>query len=87
VILQQDAFDEIDSSTPIKRQKYMMDKVINLIKDSYDFETFDDVNKYFRRVINLLKQMNYSEFESADFKKFETELEQILNERRVAQLA
>jgi V/A-type H+-transporting ATPase subunit A len=87
VILQQDAFDEIDSSTPIKRQKYMMDKVINLIKDSYEFETFDDVNKYFRRVINLLKQMNYSEFESADFKKFEVELEEILNERRVAQLA
>jgi V/A-type H+-transporting ATPase subunit A len=87
VILQQDAFDKIDSSTPIMRQKYMMEMVINLVKDNYDFETFDDVNKYFRRVINILKQMNYSEFESADFKKFEVELGQILNERSVAQLA
>ena len=87
VILQQDAFDEIDSSTPIKRQKYMMDKVIGLVKDNYDFDTFDDVNKYFRRVINILKQMNYSHFESDEFKRFEKELEQILDERRVARLA
>jgi len=87
VILQQDAFDKIDSSTPIARQKYMMEKVIGLVKDSYEFEAFDDVNKFFRRVINVLKQMNYSEFESGSFKKFEEELEQLLNERRVAQLA
>jgi len=87
VILQQDAFDEIDSSTPIARQKYMMNIIINLVKDQYDFDTFDEVNKYFRQVINLLKQMNYSKFESEEFKKFENQLEELLDQRRVAQTA
>jgi V/A-type H+-transporting ATPase subunit A len=87
VILQQDAFDEIDSSTPIERQKYMMNMVINIVKNDYDFDSFDEVNKYFRQMINILKQMNYSKFESEDFKKFEKQLEELLEERRVAQTA
>lgn len=87
VILQQDAFDEIDSSTPIDRQKYMMNIIINIVKDQYDFDTFDEVNKYFRQVINLLKQMNYSKFESDEFNKFENQLEELLDQRRVAQTA
>jgi V/A-type H+/Na+-transporting ATPase subunit A len=87
VILQQDAFDEIDASTPIERQKYMMNLVINIIRDQYEFEVFDEVNKYFRQVINLLKQMNYSVFESDEFKKFEQLLNELLDERKVAQPA
>ena len=85
VILQQDAFDEIDASTPIKRQQYMMDLVIGIVKDDYNFEDFDDVNKYFRQVINVLKQMNYSKSESDDFKKYEKSLHELLNEKKVAQ--
>ena len=85
VILQQDAFDDIDASTPIARQRYMMDVIMRIVKEDYDFENFEEVNEYFRRMINVLKQMNYSEFESEQFKKFESELEEILNERKVAE--
>lgn len=87
VILQQDAFDKIDSSTPIDRQKYMMDLIMDIVKDDYDFENFEDVNKYFRSVINLLKQMNYSEFKSEDFRNFEVELKALLAKRTVAETA
>ncbi len=87
VILQQDAFDPVDSSTPIKRQKYMVEMIYDLVRDEYSFETFEEVNEYFRKVINVLKQMNYSAFESEDFKKFEKQLKQILEERRVEQPA
>jgi V/A-type H+/Na+-transporting ATPase subunit A len=87
VILQQDAFDDIDASTPIARQRYMMDVIMRIVKEDYDFEGFEEVNEYFRRMINVLKQMNYSEFESEQFRKFESELEEILIERKVAQEA
>lgn len=87
VILQQDAFDEIDASTPIERQKYMMDMVIGIVQDEYDFESFEEVNTYFRGLINILKQMNYSKFRSEDFKKFESQLSEELEKRRVAQTA
>jgi V/A-type H+-transporting ATPase subunit A len=84
VILQQDAFDKTDSSTPIQRQKYMMNLIMRVVKEDYTFESFEEVNEYFRRMINILKQMNYSEYESEEFVNFEKDLEKILDERRVA---
>ncbi|HPE35277.1 MAG TPA: V-type ATP synthase subunit A [Bacteroidales bacterium] len=87
VILQQDAFDEIDASTPIERQLFMMDLVTGILKDDYEFDTFDEVNKYFRNVINILKQMNYSKFKSDEFNTFEKQLKQLLDERRVTTTA
>jgi len=85
VILQQDAFDQIDASTPIERQKYMMDLVIGIVQDEYDFESFEEVNSYFRGMINILKQMNYSKFKSDEFEKFEGQLKEELQKRREAQ--
>jgi V/A-type H+/Na+-transporting ATPase subunit A len=84
VILQQDAFDKIDSSSPIDRQKYMMDMVINIVQSDFEIENFEEVNKYFREIINLLKQMNYSVFQSDEFKDFEKQLSELLNKYKVA---
>ncbi|MBV2247070.1 MAG: V-type ATP synthase subunit A [Lentimicrobium sp.] len=84
VILQQDAFDDIDASTPIERQRKMLIKVLEVCHTDFDFESFEAVNPYFKRIINVFKQMNYSEYESEDFNKYEAELEAIINERKVA---
>lgn len=82
VILQQDAFDSIDGSTSMDRQQYMLHKVLDVTRADFGFESFEEVNPYFKRLINGFKQMNYSEFQSDDFKKYEAEVEKILEERR-----
>ena len=84
VILQQDAFDDIDSSSPIKRQEYMLKSVINICKNDYKFDSFEEVNHYFKKIINFCKQMNYSEFQSEKFKGFEKELNATIEERKIA---
>jgi V/A-type H+/Na+-transporting ATPase subunit A len=84
VILQQDAFDTVDRSSPIKRQKYMLDKVLDVYNTSFEFESFEEVNPYFKRVINEFKQMNYSGFNSEEFKKHEEELLKIIDEKKSA---
>lgn len=84
VILQQDAFDPIDQMTPLSRQKYMLEKVLNIAKMNFNFESFEEVGDYFRKVIHSLKQMNYSEFNSDLFSKYEDELETIIHERKIA---
>jgi V/A-type H+/Na+-transporting ATPase subunit A len=84
VISQQDAFDKIDSSTSFNRQRYMLDKVVDVLKTGYKFNSFEEVNPYFKKVINRFKQMNYSKFESDDFRSHENELELIIQERKVA---
>ncbi|MFW5757261.1 MAG: V-type ATP synthase subunit A [Bacteroidota bacterium] len=84
VISQQDAFDKIDSRTSFKRQRYMLEKVIQVLESEFTFENFENVNTYFKKIINQFKQMNYSEFESEDFKNNEKEIEKIIKERKVA---
>lgn len=82
VILQQDAFDEVDSVTPLERQEYMLDKVIDICNMTFKFETFDEVMEYFKNMINVFRQMNYSEYKSEQFESFEKQLEVLLDERK-----
>ena len=81
VILQQDAFDKIDASSSLDRQYYMLKKTLEIARMDFPFDSFEDVGPYFKRVINALKQMNYSEYESEAFRKNEKELEKILGEK------
>ena len=83
VILQQDAFDKIDSVCPLERQQYMLDLVMDLCAKDYDFDNFVEVGEYFKRVINICKQMNYSEFHSADFEKYKAQLDELLAEKQI----
>jgi V/A-type H+/Na+-transporting ATPase subunit A len=79
VILQQDAFDKIDASTPLKRQEYMLHSVLDVCKREFHFEDFEEVSDFFKEVINLYKQMNYQEFESSSFKEYLEKLNSALN--------
>lgn len=81
VILQQDAFDKIDALCPIERQQYMLKKVMGITRLDFGFDNFTEIMDYFKKVINILRQMNYSEFESDKFKEFEKQLEELLKER------
>jgi len=84
VILQQDAFDKIDMLTPLERQQYMLEKVMDICNHDFTFETFSEISGYFKRIINTLRQMNYSDFESEKFVGYENELKTIIKEREVA---
>jgi V/A-type H+/Na+-transporting ATPase subunit A len=84
VVLQQDAFDKIDRNSSLERQKYMLDKVLEVLDMEFGFESFEEVNPYFKKLINEMKQMNYSVFESDNFKQHEKEFYNIIEERKVA---
>jgi V/A-type H+-transporting ATPase subunit A len=83
VILQQDAFDDVDAVTPIERQKYMVDLVMNVCRTEFEFLTFVDVMDYFKKMINVYKQMNYTKFKSNEFAGFEKELNDLVKEKAV----
>ncbi len=82
VILQQDAFDKIDSVCPLDRQEYMLNLVMDICKSEYEFSVFTEVMDYFKKIINVCKQMNYSEFKSEAFEKYQKELGKLLSEKR-----
>ncbi len=74
VILQQDAFDDIDANCPIERQKYMFDFVMELCRRNYGFAEFEECSAFFKNLINLFKQLNYTEWKSEEFAKYESEI-------------
>ena len=79
IILQQDAFDEVDAVTPLERQQAILDLVTRICdKDDYEFDTFLDVVDYFKKLINLCKQMNYSEYKSEQYYDFMKQVEAML---------
>lgn len=78
VVLQQDAFDPIDSVTPLKRQEYILNMVTDICRAEFEFDNFNKVADYFKDVINICKQMNYSEFESEKFQDYRKQLDDLL---------
>ena len=78
VILQQDAFDAIDALCPIERQRYMLDLVLEICAKDYDFEDFEKCREFFKTLINELRQMNYSAYESEQFKAYNDSVKKMI---------
>jgi len=80
IILQQDAFDKVDRVSPLERQKYMLNKVLEINDKEMEFNTFEEVALWFKKLINSLRQMNYSSFESKEFYNYLKDVDQMLKE-------
>ncbi len=81
VILQQDAFDSIDAVTPLDRQEFMLDKLIGICRSEFKFDSFVEVMDFFKNLINIFKQMNYSEFKSEKFYKFIAQVDNLVQKK------
>ncbi len=75
VILQQDAFDDIDANCPIERQKMMYEMVLDVCRKSFGFADFEECSQFFKGLINLFRQMNYSEWKSEKFEDYRKQIE------------
>lgn len=82
VILQQDAFDEIDAMTPLERQEEILNLVVDICNTDFEFDNFLDVVDYFKKMINICKQMNYSPFKSEQYYEFKNQLMAMLEEQK-----
>ena len=82
VILQQDAFDEIDAVTPMDRQEEILNMVIDICHTDFTFDNFNEVMDYFKKMINICKQMNYSKFKSPEYEVFRQQLQALIEERK-----
>ena len=78
MILQQDAFDEVDSVTPMERQEEILNMVIDICHTEFKFDTFIEVMDYFKKMINLCKQMNYAKYKSEQYEDFKKQLQELV---------
>jgi V/A-type H+-transporting ATPase subunit A len=82
VILQQDAFDKIDQNTPRERQKFMLNMVMDACRREYAFDGFEQCAEFFKGLINVFRQMNYSEWGSAAFEEYGEEVNRMIESKQ-----
>ena len=76
ILLQQDSFDEIDAVTSLERQKNILDLVVDVCRTDFEFDNFNEVSAFFKELINIGRQMNYSEFGSERFNHYYNQLKE-----------
>ncbi len=75
VYLQQDAFDPVDVSAPLARQKISFDLVTAAIDRTYSFADKAEARSFFTRLTGLLKNFNYAADNSPEFHRLKAEIE------------
>lgn len=78
VILQQDAFDAVDANTPLDRQRYMYNLVLDICDRKFGFDDFQSCVEFYKSLINLFKQLNYSEWESDKFAEYRERIDEMV---------
>ena len=80
-LLQQNSFDPVDAVTPIERQKYIVDMVLEICRTEFEFDNFNQVSDYFKKMINMCIQMNYCEFHSEEFNDYRKKLDELVKSK------
>ena len=74
VYLQQDAFDEVDSSMSRERQGESFRFLKTLIDTNFNFDDRNAAREFFTRLTNLYKNWNYSPPGSQDYQRYHDEM-------------
>lgn len=83
-VLQQDALDDTDGASTLERQQFLLNLVLNEVaRRQFRFDRFDEVQDYYKAVINCLLQMKFTEFQSVEFNKFNEDFNQLIAQRRI----
>jgi V/A-type H+-transporting ATPase subunit A len=77
VYLQQDAFDKVDVTVPLERQRASFLLCKRLIDRDYAFDSNNDVRDFFTRLTGLFKNLNYAVFNSAEYHKYVQQIDEL----------
>lgn len=77
VYLQQNSFDLVEANCSRTRQRYVTNKLVCVLGSNYALQNKDDARVFFNRMRQKFIDWNYTEFESEEFKKAETEIDEL----------
>ena len=83
VFLQQDAYDPVDSSMPLERQKRSFELVRDITETDYAIDDRDEARDFFTRLIGLYRNLNYSPDDSAEFTRYLKEIRELVDSKRM----
>ncbi len=80
VYLQQDAFDEVDSSCSFERQQFIFGKVVDVIRTDYAFADKADARKYFTSMTRYFRNFHYAKENTAEYNDYIQRIDMLLED-------
>ena len=77
--LQQDAYDPVDVSVPLERQKEMFTLVRGLIQRDYPFQGKDEARGFFTQLTSLLKNLNYAPRDAQEYTAYQAQIDELVH--------
>jgi V/A-type H+-transporting ATPase subunit A len=74
VYLQQDAFDDVDVSVSLERQKDNFKRIVKLVNAEYQFADQEQARQFFIKLTGLFKNLNYTGYGSVKYKDIVDEI-------------
>ena len=79
--LQQNAFDEVDAATPADRQKFVFDKMLEIMKLELHFDDKDHARRTFVHVSDLFRNWNYAAANSEEYKRILAQIDAFIEKK------
>ena len=76
--MQQNTFDKVDSTCGAKRQEYVFDKLLSVLRKSFNFPGKNEARTYFQRLRQRFLDWNYAAWESEAFQEAEAKIDEML---------
>ncbi|WP_087025840.1 V-type ATP synthase subunit A [Thaumasiovibrio subtropicus] len=80
VYLQQDAFDDVDSSCSFERQQFVFGKVVNIIRTEYNFANKDEARKFFTSMTRYFRNFHYAKDSTAEYNDYIQRIDMLLED-------
>jgi V/A-type H+-transporting ATPase subunit A len=78
VYLQQDAYDKVDVSVPLDRQKEAFAMVRGLIQRDYPFADKEEAHRFFTQLTGLFKNLNYTAQNAPEYSAYLGQIEELV---------
>ena len=78
VYLQQDAYDKVDVSVPLERQKEVFALVRRLVQREYPFADKEEAHRFFTQLTGLFKNLNYTARNAPEYSVYLAHIDELV---------
>ena len=81
--LQQNAFDEVDAACPEARQKFVFDKILEVLELEFDFGTKEQARHALVKIQDILRNWNYAATDSDEYNNILKQIDEFIAKKGI----
>jgi V/A-type H+-transporting ATPase subunit A len=81
--LQQNAFDEVDAACPEERQKFVFDKILEVLELEFDFETKEQARHALVKIQDIFRNWNYAATDSDEYNNILKQIDEFIAKKGI----